>query len=139
MRVDAAERDRDVGIVDRELRDLIVGRVRTAGQVLFHRKDDAADLARTVVLGLRRPVARGGACLEVRVGGFIGLGKHTLMFQMDMNVERHELADIDAGSAHAMTPMMTCAPGLSAYRSSTRCARRASTARWLMDPLSVTS
>src|SRR5262249_43312840 len=139
MRIDAAERDCDVGVVDRELRDLIVCRVRAAGQRLLDSKDDAADLARTKVLGLRRPVARCGARFEALCGRFLGFGQRALVLEMDVHVERGQLGDVDTRSAHATAPletMMTCAPGASAYRSSTSRARRVSTARWLIDPLS---
>src|SRR5262249_30082568 len=142
MRIDAAERDCDVGVVERELRDLIVRRVRASGERLLHGKDDAADLARTEVLGLRRPVARCAACFEVLRGRLLGFRQCALVFEMDVHVERGQLSDVYARRAHATAPleaMMTCAPGASAYRSSTRRARRVSTARWLIDPLSVTS
>jgi hypothetical protein len=36
------------------------------------------------------------------------------MFEMNVDVEGGELADVDAGSGHATAPMMTFAPGDSA-------------------------
>src|SRR5579872_2505817 len=139
MRIDAAERQRDIGVVERDLRHVVVRRVRTASERLLDGEDDAADLARAVVLGLRRPVAGRPAGLEMPGRRLLGLRQRLLVFEVDVRVERYQLTDVDPRSGHDGAPMMTCEPGASAYNSSTSCARRASTARWLIDPLSVTS
>jgi hypothetical protein len=116
--IDAREGDRDVGIVGRELCDLIVGRVRPPGQRLVDGEDDTANLPGAVILGLRRPVARRGAGpadLEVLRGGLLGLGERFLVLEMHVDVERAQLADVDPWSGHATAPLSrTCAPGASA-------------------------
>ena len=98
-RVDADERQRDVGVLRRELEDRVVGQTRRAAQRLVDGEDDARHLSRPVVFGQRGGVAR-GAALEVGSGLLVSFGLFAGVFKVNVDVEGDELLDVDRVCGH---------------------------------------
>ena len=134
--IDAHERNHDVRIRGGEGEDVVVAQVRTPGQVLVDGKDHARHLARAVVVGEGRGAVSRDVGAEILLCRGVRLSRLRLMLEVHVDVNGDEVICLHGVGS---SPVITCGGGSSAYRSSTSDWRRSRIARWLSDPLSVTS
>src|SRR2546423_5777654 len=134
MRIDARERDRHVAVLVRELGDLLVGDLVLAAFLRIDGEDDEAHLELAVHLRHLRHRLVLRLVAEIAPHRLLRLGALVVDVQrrlpgVRMDVDRDELVEL-----HAVITR-----GEPAYSSSTSAARPLSTARWLIEPLSVIS
>jgi len=93
VRIDAGERDGNVRVRAREVRDLVVRELRAARQAFIDGEDDEGHAARSVVLGEPVRVARRAALAEVLPRGTIGAGVVVGRVEVHMHVYSGDFTD----------------------------------------------
>src|SRR6266850_122291 len=134
VRVDARERDGDIAVLVRELGDLLVRDLAARVLAGIDGEDDECHLELAVHLGHlgHRLVLR--LVAEVAAHRLLRFGE--LVVHRERGFPRVRV-DVDGDQVVQVHAVMTL--GDPAYSSCTSAARRFSTARWLIEPLSVIS